>query len=98
VRSKKTATILEGLRERDDVACQDAATEIERLHEHIKKLERRIHNQRASNRITWEIVEMRRKWLGSDTARAAHWALLKRYRRLLHKHEGVPFAESMMSD
>ena len=46
------------------------------------KLDRRIHNQRVALRQTWEIVEMRRKWLGSDTARKMYIGLLKRYREL----------------
>lgn len=40
----------------------------ERLCAERKILDRRIHNQRLALRETWEIVEMRRKWLGSFTA------------------------------
>lgn len=57
--------------------------EVERLRTDRLKLDRRIHNQRRSLRETWEIVEMRRKWLGSDTARRAYARLLKQYRALL---------------
>jgi hypothetical protein len=56
---------------------------IERLREENEKLKQRVHNQRVANRETWEIVEMRRKWLGSDTARNAYCSLLKRHRALL---------------
>lgn len=55
---------------------------IERLQQERLKLDRRIHNQRAALRQTWEIVEMRRKWLGSDTARKMYISLLKRYSAL----------------
>ena len=48
--------------------------------DHIKKLERRIHNQRRSNRDTWEIVESRNKWMGSPEARKAFARLLVRHR------------------
>lgn len=48
--------------------------------DHIKKLERRIHNQRRSNRDTWEIVESRNRWLGSPEARKAFARLLVRHR------------------
>lgn len=61
----------------------EAGGEVERLRQleafdvrrldHIKKLERRIHNQRASNRVTWEIVEMRNHWLGTKRSRES-WA------------------------
>jgi hypothetical protein len=36
-----------------------------------KRLDRRIHCQRKANRDNWEIVESRRKWLGSQTAQRA---------------------------
>jgi hypothetical protein len=55
---------------------------IERLREENEKLKRRVHNQRVANRETWEIVEMRRKWLGSDTARRMYCNLLKSYQKL----------------
>jgi hypothetical protein len=47
------------------------------------KLDRRIHNQRRALRETWEIVEMRRKWLGSDVARRNYAALIGRHRELM---------------
>lgn len=47
----------------------EAVCLIEKLQEERLTLQRRIHNQRMSNRLTWEAVEQRRKWLGSDTAR-----------------------------
>lgn len=56
--------------------------EIRRLKGERLKLDRRIHNQRVALRENWEIVEMRRKWLGSDTARRMYANLLKRYREL----------------
>lgn len=40
-----------------------------RLRAERKLLDRRVHNQRRALRETWEIVEMRRKWLGSSVAR-----------------------------
>jgi hypothetical protein len=46
----------------------------------LQKLERRIRNQRAANRETWEIVEQRRKWLGSDTARRGYIRILRMFR------------------
>lgn len=60
----------------------EAADELERLRAERLKLDKRIHNQRVALRQTWEIVEMRRKWLGSDTARRMYSSLLKRYRAL----------------
>lgn len=53
----------------DPKVLAEAADVLDRQRAYIQKLEKRIHNQRANGRITWEIVEMRRKWLGSDTAR-----------------------------
>lgn len=50
------------LRERDDKLCTDAADTILEQRALIQKLERRIHNQRASCRINWEIVEMREQY------------------------------------
>ncbi len=47
------------------------------------KLDRRIHNQRRALHETWEIVESRRKWLGSETARRMYVTLLKRYQKLM---------------
>lgn len=64
-------------------ALIEAADTIDRMHAERLKLDRRIHNQRRANRETWEIVEMRRKWLGSDTARKAYNDLLKRHRELI---------------
>lgn len=57
-----TDLMLSCLRSRDDKICADAADEIEWLHEHIKKLERRIHNQRLSLQKNWEIIEMRAQY------------------------------------
>jgi hypothetical protein len=59
-----------------------AADTIERMHAERLKLDERIHNQRRSCRETWEIVEQRRKWLGSDSARQKYHWLLDRYRAL----------------
>jgi len=78
----ETDHMLACLRDRDDKLCSDAADTIERMRAERLKLEARIHNQRRSCRETWEIVEMRRKWLGSDTARKRYASLLKRYRDL----------------
>lgn len=55
------------------------AKDAQRL-DHIKKLERRIHNQRRSNRDTWEIVEARNNWLGSPRSRQAYVRLLASFR------------------
>jgi hypothetical protein len=57
-----------------------ASAQIERMHQERLVLDRRIHNQRVALRKTWEIVENRPKWLGSDTARRMYCDLLKRYR------------------
>lgn len=46
-------------------ALLEAADEIDRMHAMRLKLDRRIHNQRLCNRENWEIVEMRRKWMGT---------------------------------
>lgn len=54
-----TVLMLDCLRSRDDKLCDNAAAEIEWLHEYIKKLERRIRKQRVALRENWEIVEMR---------------------------------------
>lgn len=66
-----------------EVRLLEALHTIERLREENLKLQSRIHNQRRANRETWEIVENRRKWLGSDTARVAYCRLFKRHRELL---------------
>lgn len=72
---------------RDGASIEDrlraALFKIERMHAERLKLDQRIHNQRRSCRITWEIVEMRRKWLGSDVARRSYVRLLKRHQKLL---------------
>lgn len=60
-----------------------AAAEIERLKAERLKLDRRIHNQRKSLRDNWEIVEMRRKWMGHPVAFKRYNALLDRHRELL---------------
>lgn len=59
-----------------------AEAEVVKLKAERLKLDKRIPNQRVALRQTWEIVEMRRKWLGSDTARRMYANLLKRYRAL----------------
>jgi hypothetical protein len=56
--------------------------EIAHLKEENKRLALRIRNQRMSLRANWEIVEMRRKWLGSDVARAGYCRMLKENRAL----------------
>lgn len=61
----------------------EAARRLERMHQDRLILDRKIHNQRTALRETWEIVEMRRKWLGSDTARRMYCNLLKRYRQAI---------------
>lgn len=58
-----------------------------RLRDERLKLDRRLHNQRIALRENWEIVEMRRKWLGSDTARKLYCNLLKKYRTLKADYE-----------
>lgn len=60
----------------------ELAEEVDRLVAERLKLDRRIHNQRVALRQTWEIVEMRRKWLGGDTARKMYASLWKRYQTL----------------
>src|SRR5258708_16499775 len=59
------------------------------MHRYCLKLERKIHNQRAANKENWEIVEMRRKWLGSDSARKMYANLLKRHQKLLQEIRGT---------
>lgn len=73
-----------------------AANQIDRMHQERLVLDRRIHNQRVALRETWEIVEMRRKWLGSDTARRAYCNLLKMYRRATGRDEvtGAPVSKN----
>lgn len=66
-----------------------AEAEVARLKAERLKLDRRIHNQRQQLRETWEIVEKRRKWLGSQTARQAYLWLLKRYKALQEEHAAV---------
>jgi hypothetical protein len=63
--------------------CDRLRRENDRLKAERLMLDRRIHNQRVANRETWEIVEMRRKWLGSDTARRLYCSLSKQHRELL---------------
>lgn len=67
----------EQLRVTDELVAEVGRLRAERL-----KLDKRIHNQRKALRETWEIVEMRRKWMGSETARRLYANLLKRYRAL----------------
>jgi hypothetical protein len=59
-----------------------SADKIERMMAERLCLDRRIHNQRLANRQNWEIVEMRRKWLGSDAARKSVVRYIKRNREL----------------
>jgi hypothetical protein len=66
-----------------EVRLIEALHIIERLRDENETLKRRVHNQRVANRETWEIVEMRRKWLGSDTSRQMYLSLLKRYRQAI---------------
>lgn len=63
-------------------ACKALGEEVERLRAERLKLDKRIHNQRVALRDTWETVEMRRKWLGSDTARKRIVWLSKHCREL----------------
>lgn len=63
--------------------------ENERLRAERLKLDRRIHNQRRALRENWEIVEMRRKWLGSDVARRSYCRLLKAYQGLRKRAEAA---------
>ena len=65
---------------------QEALGVIEKMHEERLKLQRRIHNQRLSNRENWETVEQRRNWLGSTTSRRMYISLLKRYKELRCAH------------
>ena len=66
----------------DPHLIQRLSEENRRLKAERLKLDKRIHNQRVALRQTWEIVEMRRKWLGSDTARRKYAELSKRYKAL----------------
>lgn len=61
---------------------REALARLDRAYSERLELDKRIHNQRQSCRMTWEIVEMRRKWLGSDTARRKYMRLWKSYREL----------------
>jgi hypothetical protein len=45
--------------------------------EYIKKLERRIHNQRVALRMNWEIIEMRMRHLGRGPIRSMWWDKVK---------------------
>lgn len=51
-----------------EVACLTA--KIDRMNDHGRCRDKRIRAQRATNRVTWQIVDQRRKWLGSKEARA----------------------------
>lgn len=71
-------------------AAKQAADEIEALRSKIDKLkaarlklDKRIHNQRVALRENWEIVEMRRKWMGHPIAFQRYNSLLKRYQEAL---------------
>lgn len=83
----QTDHLIACLRDRGDKLCSDAADTIDRMRAERLKLDKRIHNQRAAAGITWEIVEMRRKWLGSDTARAHSIRYLKRAQELKAENE-----------
>lgn len=63
--------------------------EIVRLKAERLKLDRRIHNQRVALRENWEIVEMRRNYMGSPASRAAYARLLKRHKELLAQSHGA---------
>lgn len=79
----------------------EAADKIDRLKAERLKLDKRIHNQRAACRITWEIVEMRRKWMGSDVHRRAYASLRQRYREAMEKlrtYEQPHFSEARNND
>lgn len=89
------ATGLDYGQEHEVMRC--AADRLRKLKTERAILDRRIHNQRHQNRVTWEIVEMRRKWMGGEASRRAYARLLLRHRRLLHKHEGFQFSENMMA-
>lgn len=60
---------------------------IGRMREERLALDQRIHNQRASLRQTWEIVEMRRNYMGSPASRSAYARLLKRHQKLLAEQQ-----------
>jgi hypothetical protein len=70
-----------------DLSIEDRLIEalfrMEKMHAERLKLDKRIHNQRRSCRDTWEIFEMRRKWMGSESARKMYGRLLKRHQALL---------------
>lgn len=63
--------------------CDAKDDQIEALRQERLKLDRRIHNQRKSLRANWEIVEMRRNYMGSPASRAAYARLLRRHKELL---------------
>lgn len=70
--------------------CKAQTVEIERLRAERLKLDKRIHNQRMALRETWEIVEMRRNYMGSPASRAAFASLLKRHQSLLAQTRRSP--------
>lgn len=47
------------------------------------KLDDRIYHQRLALRENWEIVEMRRKWMGHPVAFQRYNSLLKRYQKAI---------------
>lgn len=61
---------------------REALVRLDRAYDERIKIDRRIHQQRVALRENWQIVEMRRKWLGSDTARKMYASLFKRHRTL----------------
>lgn len=67
--------------------AMELADKVDRMQAERLKLDRRIHNQRMSLRQNWEIVEMRRNYMGSPASRAAYARLLKRHQALLAGHQ-----------
>jgi hypothetical protein len=65
----KAEVLISDLRLRPDGLSKAAADEIERLRAQEYKLARRIHQQRYALRENWQIVEQRRKWLGTQEPR-----------------------------
>ena len=80
--------------------CKALTAEVDRRREERIELDRRIHNQRASLRQTWEIVEQRRNYMGSPASRAAYARLLKRHQKLLADQQriGPEFEKVLMEN
>jgi hypothetical protein len=66
-----------------------AAEKLQELSAYRIKLERKIRNQRRACRETWEIVEMRQRWMGSPASRKRYHAMYMQYRDLLRKTHGM---------